>query len=187
MLRREDIRAKDIDLERTIEPVAQPAGGPARRVRAVTGKPPRRIDGWSAFLGWLLVGGLLGFAVVGAASVGVLALPFVIILAVMMVRSRPPSHSLLGLIAGVGVLLLFIGVINLGTTPCDETGTLVDGVIVFGSVEGGSGEDGAETSCGGFAPAPWLAVGGTALASGTALFAIAERRPRGSEVEQDAP
>ncbi len=153
----------------------------------MTDERPRRIDGWSAFLGWLLVGGLLGFAVLGAASVGVLALPFVVILVVMMVRARPPSHSLLGLIAGVGVLLVFIGIINLGNTPCDETGTLVDGVIVFGYVEGGSAEDGAETSCGGFAPAPWLAVGGTALAAGTVLFAVAERRASGSEIEQGAP
>jgi hypothetical protein len=134
-----------------------------------------------------LVGGLLGFAVLGAASVGVLALPFIVILVVMMRRARPPSHSLVGLIAGVGVLLLFIGILNLANTPCDETGTLIDGVIMYGHVEAGSEEDGAKTSCGGFAPAPWLAVGGTALAAGAALFAIAERRDRGSEVQQGAP
>jgi hypothetical protein len=110
---------------------------------------PRRIDGWSAFLGWLLVGGLLGFAVLGAASVGALALPFIVILVVMTRRARPPSHSLVGLIAGVGVLLLFIGILNLGNTPCDETGTLIDGVIVYGYVEAGIEEDGAKTSCGG--------------------------------------
>jgi hypothetical protein len=60
-------------------------------------------------------------------------------------------------------------------------------VIVYGYVEAGSREDGAETSCDGFAAAPWPAVGATALAAGTALFAIAERRERGSGVQRGAP
>jgi len=153
----------------------------------VSDERPRKMVGWSAFLGWLLVGGLISFAILGAASIGLLAVPFVVILIVMMRRARPPAHSLLGLIAGVGVMLMFIGVLNLGHTPCDETGTLVDGEVVFGYVEEGSEEDGAETSCGGWPPAPWLLVGGAAFAAGAGLFAVAERRDQDSEMRGDQP
>ena len=147
---------------------------------------PRKIAGWSAFFGWTFVGVLTAFSVAAALSVGALALPFLVILVGMMIWARPQAHSLLGLVAGVGALILFIGILNLGNTACEDEGVLIDGVVVFESGGEGSEQDGAETSCGGIPPAPWLAVGVTALAAGTALFAIAERRARDTGVEQSA-
>ena len=127
---------------------------------------PRRIEGWSAFGGWFFVGVLFGFAFAAALSVGGLALPFVVILAGLMIWARAPVHALLGLVAGVGALILFIGIIHIGDTPCPdgESGTV-------------STETSPEfTSCGGLDAAPWLAVGATTLVAGSVVFALAERR-----------
>lgn len=131
---------------------------------------PRRIEGWSAFFGWFFVGALAAFAFAAALSIGGLALPFVLILGGMMIWARPPARSLLGVLAGAGALVLALGLLHLGDTPCDRVGVEIDGVIVYDY-----GFEGSETSCSDFNATPWLAVGGITLATGTGLFVVAER------------
>jgi predicted membrane channel-forming protein YqfA (hemolysin III family) len=142
---------------------------------------PRKIEGWSAFFAWALVGVLLAFTIVAILSVGILAFPFFVALAAMMIWARPPRHSLLGLVAGIGALVLVLGVLHLADSGCQDEGTMVDGVIVYGY-----GSDDSETSCSDFNAMPWLAVGGALLVTGTVLFAAAERRASSTEVREDA-
>ncbi|GMQ86440.1 MAG: hypothetical protein BMS9Abin07_2019 [Acidimicrobiia bacterium] len=140
----------------------------------MSGKRRRRIDGWSAFLGWFLVGALLGFGFAAALSVGGVALPFVLLLGGLMIWARPPASSVLGLVAGVGALILFIGILHIGDTACAESGFADSSTVAEG-----------DDSCGGLDARPWLAVGATALAAGSGLFAVAEYK--GSKVNQGSP
>lgn len=146
---------------------------------------PRR-QAWGGFFGWLVAGALLGLSIAGAASIGLLILPFAVLVIIIMLVARAPGRSAFGLLAGIGVLALFLGVLSLGYTPCDDAGTLVDGEIVFGYTQEGDPNFDGETSCGGWSPLPFLAAGAGLTTAGVGLFVRSERRSRQDELA-DAP
>ena len=122
---------------------------------------PERTVGWPAFFAWTLCGGLLSFSFLSFA--GLFALPLGAILLGLLIAYAPDRIDRWGLVAGVGSILLFVGVLNINSSPCPEEGwvTVVPGEGPY--------------SCGGLVPWPWLAAG--ALIVGTAI-AIYRRRLR---------
>ncbi|MDH3605735.1 MAG: hypothetical protein OER12_01925 [Acidimicrobiia bacterium] len=102
--------------------------------------------GWRAFLSFVLAGGLIVFGILGAASVGLFVLPFGMILFGLSIAYAPDTRDRWGVLAGVGAIGVFIGVLNLNYQPCDE-----------GWVTVPPGED--SYSCGGFDGRPILAIG----------------------------
>ncbi len=114
-------------------------------------------------MAWGFAGALLTFSAVAAASLGLFVLPVALIVPAIMAKRVGPVRrgtAVAGALAGAAAVVLFVGVANLGSTPCPSSGS---GAI-------GSGGFTGATSCGGFDPWPWLAVGfvlaGAALVAG---------------------
>ncbi len=141
-------------------------------------------EAWGGFFGWMVAGALFGFAIAGLASIGLLVLPFAIVVVVIMTRAHAPAGSAFGVLAGMGAMALFLGVLSLGYTPCDETGTLIDGDIVYGFTQEGDPDFDGETSCGGWPPWPFLATGAVLTTAGVGLFMVTAGR--GTEDEPAA-
>ena len=129
-------------------------------------KRPRRMTGWTAFGATVLLGVLLAFSFLSFA--GPLAWPVVLVFGAIVIWARPPARAWLGLMAGIGAFLLFIGIIHLNDTPCTAIGTISHGP--------GDGP----YSCGGLDSEPWLVVGSVVFVTGIGLF-VAERQRRTSD------
>ena len=109
---------------------------------------------------------MLALSLLGAASVGLFAFPLAL-LGLWLVGSgvrAPPEMA--GVPEGVAAVSLFVGIANLGSTPCPSTGS--------GTVYAGAGTAGGY-SCGGFAPLPWLLVGLALGAIGLCAFGVGRR------------
>ncbi len=119
---------------------------------------PERTTGWPAFFAWSLCGGLLSFSFLSFA--GLFTLPLGFILFGLLMAFAPDRNDRWGFLAGVGTLLILIGLLNLNSSPCPEQGW----VAVSG--------DGSY-SCGGLDAQPWLIVG--ALIVATAVFLYRRR------------
>jgi hypothetical protein len=96
------------------------------------------------------------------ASNGLLILPPALLLLGLLVAFAPYHRDRWGLLAGVGALLLVIGVLNLDNRSCPEEGWVAR-------------SEGGTHSCGGLVPWPWLAAG--ALVVATAVFLYQRSRP----------
>lgn len=122
-----------------------------------------QITGWSAFFGWAIVGAGMALSFVAMASIGLLVLPVALALFVLASRFLASSSDLLGLVAGVGLLALVVGFINLdyyaGTCP-DEVREIEKGTA----------------GCGGLDPRPWFVAGGTFLSVSSLAFGLLQRR-----------
>ena len=125
-------------------------------------KLPRRLSGWTAFGSTVVVGALLAFSLLSFA--GPLAWPLILILGAIVIWLRPPVRAGLGLISGIGLFVLFIGVIHLQDTPCSSSGIVI------------SAEFSGVYSCGGLDSKPWLIVGSAAFIAGIGLFVAARQR-----------
>lgn len=110
----------------------------------------RRLEqtaGWPGFLAFLLAGGLLSFGIVGAASVGLFVLPLGVVLFGLLVGYAPDPRDRWGVLAGVGAVVVFVGVLHRNYQPCEAGWVLVP-----------QGEEGL-SSCGGLDGRLWLVVG----------------------------
>ncbi len=112
------------------------------------------LSGWPAFSVWALCGALWTFSFLSFA--GPLLWPLAIGLTWFATRKTPKDRDLLGLLAGLGLFILYIGLINVGSSPCSESG------IAF--------PDDGQSSCGGSDARPWLLVGLVALSLAILLY-----------------
>ena len=124
-------------------------------------KRPRRMTGWTAFGATVALGALLAFSVLSFA--GPLAWPLILIIGGVVIWLRPPIRAGFGMISGIGVFLLFTGVIHLQDTPCSSSGIVI------------SADFSGVYSCGGFDSKPWLIAGSVALIAGIGLFVTARQ------------
>jgi hypothetical protein len=107
---------------------------------------------------WALAGALSSMAVISGFSIGLFIAPVAALAVLAAVRWGDHERVGSGLIAGLGITLVVIGVINLGDYhPCKAGATLTLG----------PGETSKE--CGGLNPVPWLIAGGAAFGTGLAL------------------
>ena len=116
---------------------------------------PLRLDksiGWPAFFWYVLSGGLLSFGIVAAASVGLLVLPFGMVLFGLLIAYAPDPRDRWGVFTGVGAVGILIGLLNIDNRPCagwvsgQETGSTSSGAT-------------SSVSCGGLDGRPWLVIG----------------------------
>lgn len=126
-----------------------------------------RAEGWAAFAAWALVGALLSFSVLGAASIGLFVLPAALLALAVVGWTVRVWPEIAGMLVGVAALSLFVGLVNLGSTPCPASGS------GFVSADGRTG---TTSSCGGLDPSPWLLVGVALAGAGLAVFALARDR-----------
>ncbi len=118
----------------------------------------RRFGPLAGYAAWAISGALLTVAFLALASVGLFLLPFAIAAAVYSAR-RFRGPPVVGLVAGAGLALVGIGIVNLGNHPCPRhpvsipTGQLTS------------------TSCGGPSAWPWLMAGAIVFVVGLALAA----------------
>ena len=119
-------------------------------------KRPRRMTGWTAFGATVVLGLLLAFSFLSFA--GPLVWPVVLVFGAIVIWLRPPIRSGFGLFSGIGVFLLFIGVIHLQDTPCSSSGIVI------------SADFSGVYSCGGLDSKLWLIAGSVVLVAGIGLF-----------------
>lgn len=129
------------------------------------GGPPLR-TGWGAFAAWYGIGALFGFALVALASIGLFVLWLAAAVAALLARSRRVRvwPEIAGALSGVGAFPFFVGLLNLGSTPCPSSGSA--------SVAPGAT---APTTCGGFGAEPWLLAGALLTLAGVALHVLGVR------------
>jgi hypothetical protein len=122
-----------------------------------------RLAGWGGFGAWALVGALFSLSLLGAASIGLFIFPVAVLALVVATGTVRRWPEIAGLLEGMAALTLLVGISNLGSTPCPESG----------SHTVGPGEAGTTWSCGGWDPLPWLLVGLAVAAAGVAVYALA--------------
>jgi hypothetical protein len=120
--------------------------------------------GWGWFAGWVGVGALVAFALVSAASIGLFVLPFALLALWVVLRRSPPRSTTFGLVSGAGLVCLLIWALNVGSSPCPESGTST------------APPGGVDEACGGLDALPFLVAGIALTLAGPALFAAARRR-----------
>lgn len=106
--------------------------------------------GW--FLAWLLVGAALALGVLSMLSIGIFVLPPAIVAAALLPRHQPARASAAGLIAGLGLPVLYVGYLNR-----EGPGTVCHSTAVEQSCVDES------------SPWPWLAIGLALVAVGIGL------------------
>lgn len=103
---------------------------------------------------WPLAGALAAVSVLVFPSIGILIALCTAAAAVSARRRGSADGAAAGVVAGVGAVLLAIGLANLGYDPCPSSGTVT---LAPGQ---------SSSSCGGTSPVPWLAVGSALLLAG---------------------
>lgn len=126
------------------------------------------VEGWAGFAAWALPGVLLTLSVLGAASIGLFVLPVALLSLAVVAWAVRGWPEIAGLLEGAAALGLFVGLANLGSTPCPSSGS--------GSVQVGPGTGRTSFSCGGLDPTPWLLVGLALAGIGVAVYALARAR-----------
>lgn len=115
---------------------------------------------------WVLAGALCCLTLLAMLSIGFLIAPFAALAILAATRWAGNEPILPGLLAGAGLIVIAIGVINLGNTPCPSSG---GGYSAAG--------DTSEFSCGGMSPTPWLVIGASLIVAGLATALRARREP----------
>jgi hypothetical protein len=117
------------------------------------------------FWAWSLVGAALGFSFLTGFSIGLLLLPFALVLLWLVLYLSPRWPESIGFFEGVGILLLVIAYLHRGDRACPPNGT----------IQIGPSSAGQSVSCGGLNPHPWL-YSGLVIASVAAMaYAVARR------------
>jgi hypothetical protein len=121
------------------------------------------------FWAWSLVGAALGFSFLTGLSIGLLLLPFALLLLWLVVYLSPRWRESIGFLEGVGLLLLVIAYLHRGDQPCAPNGAL----------QIGPSRAGQSISCGGLDPHPWLYAGLALAALAAMAYAVARRVAQG--------
>lgn len=130
------------------------------------GQPGGQGRGCRWFWAWSLVGAALGFSFLTGLSIGLLLLPFALLLLWLVVYLSPRWLESIGFFEGVGLLLLVVAYLHRGDRACTTNGTLN---LAPGSQPGDS------VSCGGLDPHPWLYAGLVIAALAAMAYAVARR------------
>ncbi|MGH9227041.1 MAG: hypothetical protein ACRD2W_25425 [Acidimicrobiales bacterium] len=124
------------------------------------------LAGWAGFAAWAGAGALCGFAGVSLASVGLLILPLAVVALIAAGRRARPWPEVAGFLPGLGTGAgLFVGLVNLGSSPCPSSG----------SASVGPGAATSSYSCGGLDPVPWLVGGAILVVLGFAVYLAQQR------------
>lgn len=119
-------------------------------------------SGWRPLAEWAVALGVVAFAVVGAASIGMFVVPFAIVAVLIAARrNRAWPEALMGGLVGVGSVFLFVAYRSRAYFPCPS-----------GPMRLAHGE---HFSCGGFDPRPWLIIGVVLTAAGFVGYLITRR------------
>ena len=127
----------------------------------------RHRGGWQAFAEWALALAFLAFAVIGAASIGLLLLPFALLALALAARRNRAWPEALGGLTGIGSICLYVAYISRAYSPCPAGPTRIQ---VF------AGDHVERYSCGGFEPMPWLTAGILLTAAGCVGYLVSRRR-----------
>ena len=120
-----------------------------------------RVSSWLGFVGWLLIGGVYTLSLLTAFTIGVFVLPVAIIATLLLARRHRPADELFGLVAGLGLPVLFVAYLNR-----DGPGNICT-----------TARDGAQSCTEKWSPWPWLAAGLLLVVTGIVAF-VADRRRR---------
>src|SRR5438046_226458 len=115
--------------------------------------------GWAGFLAWAVAGVVAGLAIAAAPSFGLFLLPVAIGLVVLLAKRVRAWPEALGALEGAAAVVLVIGFLNLGSTPCEGSS---------GEVTLAPGQH--DVGCGGLAPGPFLVVGCLLAITGVAAY-----------------
>lgn len=118
-------------------------------------------NSWSIFGIWLLLGGGFAFGFLAIASIGIVVLPIVLVLAMVAGRRGGTGRGVLGLISGAGVPLLYVAWLN-RDGPGQACHSITNGVECTEQMS----------------PWPWLGVAFALMAAGVTLFAAIGGRSR---------
>jgi hypothetical protein len=117
---------------------------------------------WRWFVAWMAPGVCLAF---GVTALGVFMLPVAVVLVVVLTRRRSSADAW-GLLAGLGVVVAWIGSINLDYRACSSHSVHLSLAATGRSVS---------FSCGGVDGLPWLIVGGCAAGVAIVLYVLVTR------------
>jgi len=116
--------------------------------------------GW--FLAWTVAGALVALTVLGILSIGIFVLPFAVAAIIFLRRRSPGWPTTLGIPAGVGVMAIVLGFLNLDYQPCTSAPIVLHGQETY--------------SCGGIDPTPLFLVGSLILVAAFVVYAVVSRR-----------
>ena len=128
------------------------------RHRLVRPAATSRSPAWRWFIAWAAAGALLTFSFLAGFSIGLFVLPLAAALTIWVARSAPGWAEAVGFAAGLGTMLLLVGLLNRDYSPCPAGGL---------SLPPGS----SSVSCGGLDPAPWLYSGLIVAAASVVAYA----------------
>lgn len=117
------------------------------------------------FWAWSIVGAALALTFLTGFSIGLLLLPFALLLLSLVVYFSPRWPESIGFIEGVGLLLLVIAYLHRDDRACPPSGTL----------QLAPSSAGESVSCGGLDPHPWLYTGLVIAALAALAYAVARR------------
>ncbi len=114
---------------------------------------------WRWFVAWMLPGVCVAF---GVTALGIFIVPVGLVLVICLAWRRATVDAL-GLLAGVGAIVAWVGSINLGYRACSSS---------HPGLSLAPGERSVSYSCGGVNGQAWLIVGVCMLAASVALYLV---------------
>jgi hypothetical protein len=133
------------------------------RVGLATMRGGRDKRSWRWFAAWMMPGICLAL---GVSALGVFAVPLGLVL-VSALAWRRPTGDALGLLAGLGVIVAWIGSVNFEYRACSTQAVRL--TLVPGAPRS------ASYSCGGVSGLPWLIVGLSTVAVAIILYLLTTR------------
>jgi hypothetical protein len=88
-----------------------------------------RRGGWRWFVAWCAAGALLGFSFLTGLSIGLVLFPFAVVLLFVVAWWTPALAEMLGLLAGVGLVLLLVAAVNRDGHAVDPGPWLLTGIF----------------------------------------------------------
>ena len=125
------------------------------------GRPGSEGRGCRWFWAWSLVGAALCFSFLTGFSIGLLLLPFALLLLWLVLSRSPRWPESIGFVEGAGLVLLLVAYLNRDYRPCGAGPHIL--------------RAGESCSCGGFDPHPWLYMGLAIAALAAIAYAVVRR------------